>query len=68
METASLTAMTDDELLRRLGELLRSSRRTESDLVAHIAEVDRRRLYAREATPSMFAYCTEVLQNPRDFD
>ena len=53
--------MTDDELLRRLGELLRSSRRIESDLVAHIAEVDRRRLYAREATPSMFAYCTEVL-------
>jgi len=61
METGSLTAMTDDELLRRLGELLRSSRRIESDLVAHIAEVDRRRLYAREATPSMFAYCTEVL-------
>jgi hypothetical protein len=61
METGSLTAMTDDELLRRLGELLRSSRRIESELVAHIAEVDRRRLYAREATPSMFAYCTEVL-------
>jgi len=40
---------------------MRQSRRVESDLVAHIAEVDERRLYAREASPSMFAYCTEVL-------
>jgi hypothetical protein len=61
MEARSLAGMTDDDLLRRLAELLRSSRRIESDLVAHIAEVDRRRLYAREAAPSMFAYCTEVL-------
>lgn len=53
--------MTDDDLLRRLQELLRQSRRIESELVAHIAEVDRRRLYAREATSSMHAYCTEVL-------
>jgi hypothetical protein len=48
-------------LLRRLGELLQQSRRVEAELVAHIGEVDARRLYAREATPSMFAYCTEVL-------
>jgi hypothetical protein len=61
MASNSLTALTDDALLQRLGELLRASRRVESDLVAHIAEVDRRRLYAREAAPSMFAYCTEVL-------
>jgi len=50
----------DDELLRRLADLMRQSRR-ESELVAHIGEVDERRLYAREASPSMFAYCTEVL-------
>ena len=56
-----LQSISDDELLRRLSELLRQSRRAESDLVAHIAEVDERRLYAREASPSMFAYCTEVL-------
>jgi hypothetical protein len=57
----SLQSLSDDELLRRLADLLRQSRRVESDLVAHIAEVDERRLYAREASPSMFAYCTEVL-------
>jgi len=61
-EHPSLGAVPDDELLERLSALLRKSRRTEADLVAHIGEVDRRRLYARAAAPSMFAYCTEVLQ------
>jgi hypothetical protein len=60
-ETGTLTALPDDELLRQLKELLQRSRRTESDLVAHVGEVDRRRLYAREAAPSMFVYCTRVL-------
>ena len=57
----ALHAIPDDELLRRLGELVSHSRRVEADLVAHIGEVDERRLYAREASPSMFAYCTERL-------
>jgi len=59
--THSLRSFSDDELFRRLSDLLGQSRRDEADLVAHIAEVDWRRLYAREASPSMFAYCTEVL-------
>ena len=58
----SFSTISDDELLRRLSELLQKSRRVESELVAHIGEVDARRLYAREAAPSMFAYCTEVLK------
>jgi hypothetical protein len=56
-----LQSIPDDDLLRRLAELMSRSRRVEADIVAHIAEVDERRLYAREAFPSMFAYCTEVL-------
>jgi hypothetical protein len=56
-----LKSVPDDELLRRLSGLLHDSRRVEADLVAHIGEVDERRLYAREASPSMFAWCTEVL-------
>jgi hypothetical protein len=56
-----LQAVPDDELLRRLADLLAGSRHAEADLVAHIGEVDVRRLYAREATPSMFVYCTERL-------
>jgi len=61
MERRSLHAIPDDELLARLVELLNQARRTESDLIAHIGEVDERKLYAREASPSMFAYCTNVL-------
>ena len=57
-----LDAISDDVLLRRLSEILRESRRVEVELVAHIGEVDRRRLYARnEASPSMYVYCTETL-------
>jgi 5-methylcytosine-specific restriction endonuclease McrA len=59
--TRALELVPDDELLRRLTDVLRDSRRTEADLVALISEVDARRLYAREASPSMFAWCTEVL-------
>src|SRR5262249_49266695 len=57
----ALRSLSDDELLYRLLDLLRQSRRVEADLVAHIGEVDARRLYAREAAPSMFVYCTGVL-------
>jgi 5-methylcytosine-specific restriction endonuclease McrA len=59
MHGQNLKSVPDDELLRRLCALLKDSRRIEADLIAHIAEVDARRLYAREAAPSMFAYCTE---------
>jgi hypothetical protein len=59
--TLALQAVPDDELLRRLSDLVGQSRRVEADLIAHIAEVDERRLFARQAFPSMFAYCTEAL-------
>jgi hypothetical protein len=57
----SLHLLADDELLRQLSDLLRQSRRNEADVIAHLAEVDERRLYVRTAAPSLFAYCTEVL-------
>jgi hypothetical protein len=57
-----LRQLPDDELLRRTTELVGRSRRTEAEIVAHIAEVDERRLFARSASPSMFAYCIEVLR------
>ena len=60
-ESRPLASVPDDILLRRLAEILGQSRRVETDLIAHIGEADERRLYAREAFPSMFAYCTEAL-------
>ena len=56
-----LNSLSDDDLLLRLSRLTGQSRHVTADLVAHIGEVDRRRLFAREATSSMFAYCTQVL-------
>ncbi len=56
-----LKLLSDDELLVRLSNVLQDSRHVESVLVAHIAEVDARRLYAREASSSMFQYCVDVL-------
>ena len=58
---AGLRGLSDDELLRRLSALMGQSRRIEWELVAHIGEVDERRLFAREACDSMFVYCTDVL-------
>ena len=60
-ELKSLSRLSDDELLDRLSNVLKQSRRVESVLVAHVAEVDARRLYAREASSSMFQYCVDVL-------
>jgi hypothetical protein len=59
--TCELQSLSDDELLLRLSELMRESRRVDAELVAHIGEVDDRRLFAREACSSMFVYCIEVL-------
>ena len=57
----SLRSLSDDQLLHRLAELVRDSRRVEAELVAHIAVVGERRLFLREACSSMFSYCVEVL-------
>jgi hypothetical protein len=56
-----LQSITDDDLLSSLADLVRQSRRVEAPLVAHIAEVQERRLYARFACTSMFKYCTDIL-------
>ncbi len=55
-QSRTLSSLSDDDLLRRMTEILGQSRRVEKDLIEHIAEVDARRLYAREAFPSMFVY------------
>jgi hypothetical protein len=56
-----LQSLPDDQLLSGLADVAGQSRRAESSLVAHIAEVDYRRLFSRYACPSMFVYCTRVL-------
>jgi len=54
-------SLSDAELLERLSTLVARQRRVESDVVAHIAEVDARKLFLDRACSSMHAYCCEVL-------
>ncbi len=56
-----LEAFSDDELIQRVTDLVGKSRRTEWELVAHIGEVEKRKLYAQKGRSSMHLYCTEVL-------
>jgi hypothetical protein len=57
----ALESLSDEDVLTGLHDVLRQSRRVESSLIAHLAEVDARPLFARYAVPSMFLYCRDVL-------
>ena len=59
---ASLSTLTRGELLARLHELVRRGNAVEAELLAHLAEVDARRLHVEEGCPSLFAYCQRVLR------
>lgn len=50
------------QLQESLLALLASGCRTEARIVAHLAEIDARRLYAKEACESLFAYCVKRLR------
>ena len=53
--------MTNAELLARLRALVARGHEVEVDLLAHLGEVDARRLYLEQACSSMFTYCIRVL-------
>jgi 5-methylcytosine-specific restriction endonuclease McrA len=57
----SLSHLSDESLLRGLAALVAQDRVTTADLLAHIAEVDERRLYVPAGYPSMFLYCVQEL-------
>ena len=56
-----LREMADALLLAALSSLVRRSDEIASDLLAHLAEVDERRLHVELGFSSLFAYCTERL-------
>src|SRR6266571_9479183 len=62
----SLSHLSDSALLRDLAALVARDRATTARLLAHIAEVDARRLYLPAAYPSMFAYCVHELRLSED--
>jgi 5-methylcytosine-specific restriction endonuclease McrA len=52
-----LSAVSDQELLRDLNGLVAAGARMEARFVAHLAEVEERRLHLKAATSSLFDYC-----------
>ena len=66
MNHYSLTHVPDPVLLRELRALVAQDRATTAELLAHLAEVDDRRLYAAAGHPSMFAWCVEELHLSED--
>jgi len=57
----SLSHVSDGALLRDLAALVAQDRATTAALLAHLAEVDARKLYLPAAYPSMYAYCVGEL-------
>src|SRR5580704_7966801 len=51
----------DDELLRRLRSLAGREREDLVEVVAHLAEADRRDLLEERGFPSLFIYCVQEL-------
>jgi hypothetical protein len=56
-----LATIADDALLERLHVLVGSHRRVTADLIAHLSEVDARRLHVGRGFSSLFGYCVECL-------
>jgi len=55
------TRLTDEELLAEVPRLAACERLATADLIARLAELDARTLYAAEGCSSLFAYCTKRL-------
>src|SRR5688572_33405181 len=56
-----LKGLSDNELLRGLQPLRNAERGAVAQVVAHLVEVEERRLHLRTGSPSMFHYCLKRL-------
>ena len=54
--------LSNTELVAAVARFARSERQATASLIAHLAELDARRLHLRAGFPSLFAYCTQVLR------
>ena len=62
MPSYKLSHLSDQSLLRELRSLVTQDRATTALLIAHLGEVDSRRLYAPVGYPSMYEYCLRELR------
>jgi 5-methylcytosine-specific restriction endonuclease McrA len=66
MTCYSLSHLSNPALLHGLATLVTQDRATTADLLAHLAEVDERKLYVPAGYPSMFLYCLRELRMSED--
>jgi 5-methylcytosine-specific restriction endonuclease McrA len=66
MKSYELSHLSDPVLLRDLAAAVARSSTATADVLAHIAEVDARKLYLPAAYPSMYAYCVGELRLSED--
>lgn len=57
-----INQLSNNELLERVKRLAEREREATTSLIAHLAELDARRLYLAEGYSSLFSYCTLVLR------
>jgi hypothetical protein len=55
-------ALGSQELFARTETLVREERRISSEILWHLHEIERRRLFAELGFSSLFEYCTEQLK------
>src|SRR3990170_2547713 len=58
---SSVVHLSDEALVARVKHLAAREREATGALIAHLAELDERRLYLAESCASLFTYCTQVL-------
>ena len=66
MKNYSLTHLSDEALLSNLGVLVATHRENTVTMLAHLGEVDARRLYLPAARPSMYEYCMREMRFSED--
>src|SRR5215471_18112386 len=62
----SLALLSDTELLARVPAMVQAERMASADVVEHLMEVERRRLYLDQACSSLYTYCCQRLQYSED--
>jgi hypothetical protein len=60
------SCLSDHALLERMPVLVRAERAASAEVIEHLVEIDRRRLYLDQACGSLYAYCQERLGYSED--
>jgi hypothetical protein len=61
-----ICSLSDSELVERLPALVQAERHAMVDVIEHLVEMERRRLYLRHAVSSLYCYCIERLGYAED--